>query len=1586
MFNDDDLIRRPRFAQTYHLIKEQIPDWIEDEGSNMEDFLTVYYEWLDNNVTTALSPDFADIDYVDERFVEYFVDEFAAFASEWDVGSVDDRRRLVKRAKNMYERKGTSGSFRLFFKLMFGIDPDVYFTKDDVLYLSSIDLSSRNKVNIDVSSGAYQNVSRFEELRSIEILGQKLDIVAANRFENRVEVTFNNRLIKIPEVGDLATFIFERTRVNSPIVSTVVDFNGNINDAYGFRVYDRIEVTPQLHDTLNSSAIYNVSNTSRGAIDKINIFNTGTDYHVGDYFPFSPSTSPFHLYADEVVTQEQVDDDETGELVLGSVVRVSIANGSQFYVATATEYDPVVFSVDSTPVTFNDTPSPLDYRVNDDGETINTANGTGFQFNSILPQAGRINKLSSVDNGSALSIDTVNVKSMCSFLVADPTLIAGKPVVEIQKWANDRWESTGYGGRVNTISEGGARVTIVAAYATASNGGRLRFPTPTFLSNRGNQNSTPFRIVVPQNSTGIIIQELCACYDFQLLQLSAASFDYGTISREETVNSNERQVLSSASTRIHDAEFYHEYAYFIKSPYSAVDWMVPFKDAVHPAGFRVVSEVSTFDDELLEGRTTISETFKYAQDGLYDDKELSYSFPNRVLNGVEDLNVVPRYEQGREYTGGWKIDYQYDVQYSPAFFLEINDETNVQRFEYEIDYFSFWNDIFINMPDDQYNRYQQTPTVSRVLVPERAPPVLNNVYTGDDDNEFEPGYVSSTTSADEGYYYAGWAKHSYDLYDYRHNHSIWGTPAVTPNAARFVYGSFTNYDGNFLRREKLDFPAGNTPIRYIDITKERKGVYTQEDVYINSAFPADQRGVNPLKQDTIEVNLSPDRLPYTEVDDDPYSDESLSSLQPSTRVGLKQGTMDFSIDNSVNLQFDPETGEEVGGIQDDLNEILGTYDNYGNFTPGDEEWITEGYFGDSWWSYEPMGVPFDDTIPSSPTNINVTQREEETDTTSVRHYYTRYVGDRLKNIDISENQDGTRWRLEDTQPKHKDDSWYEAEDWGVGIAGIEVEQPDLTIDPIAPYNTYFLPYIDEPPVVVNEPAFVEVPVLDVIEPVALGQPTYQNLDGSDPDVANGEISDAVYQWENGVDSQADYLLALEPYFNTFELNNGVPFYGDPVIPETGDIDTGTWLFIPVFIEQPNTGDYPNLVFVGVTAQQPTMVIEPTEPTPVPNPGPEPDPNDYPTQEAYQEAYIVWADETSLWNQYQIEYAQYLEDLNDYNEYIQATIEYDEYTALLQEYNTFRLVNTKRMNDYIQYVNDYNIQREEFDTANAQYQIDLAARAQYDEDLQEYEDYLDAQYEYDIRLANYEDDTLGFIKAILQEAGIDYEVIDGIVYDANDPSIIYEYYLPESKVVIQGMTSPIGGYTQYQIWYDASVANFPAKMANYEATMEIYTAESVDYRNWYYTANPDAARVVGDDIDLSSYGSGIRKVILEDTTTINRDNGTELSEPVLTEYNRMTEIEISDTPYIKFDDERKVKYSAVVYPEDYTSVFEFDGVNQALQRERPRQNQVFLLKDFDLIKAIDGTLTYTTYVPNRTELYTFTGDEAFSAKWQKVGDE
>ena len=106
--SDTALPTYPEFAKTYHLLSEQLPQFLSEEDSNLEDILTVYYEWLETQVTDGVDMKFRNIDDVDEDFVDYFLYEFAEFAKNFET-STKDKRRLVKYIKEMYEKKGGQG-------------------------------------------------------------------------------------------------------------------------------------------------------------------------------------------------------------------------------------------------------------------------------------------------------------------------------------------------------------------------------------------------------------------------------------------------------------------------------------------------------------------------------------------------------------------------------------------------------------------------------------------------------------------------------------------------------------------------------------------------------------------------------------------------------------------------------------------------------------------------------------------------------------------------------------------------------------------------------------------------------------------------------------------------------------------------------------------------------------------------------------------------------------------------------------------------------------------------------------------------------------------------------------------------------------------------------------------------------------------------------------------------------------------------------------------------------------------------------------------------------------------------------------
>ena len=125
--------------KTSLLVPSQFPDFIKDnpDYSKFVEFVQAYYEWMEQNGKVL---DFSknllnykDIDETTDEFVNYFVNDFLPNFPE---DALSDKRKAVKLAKQLYKSKGTPGSYKFLFRLLFDSDFDYFNTKDYVLRAS----------------------------------------------------------------------------------------------------------------------------------------------------------------------------------------------------------------------------------------------------------------------------------------------------------------------------------------------------------------------------------------------------------------------------------------------------------------------------------------------------------------------------------------------------------------------------------------------------------------------------------------------------------------------------------------------------------------------------------------------------------------------------------------------------------------------------------------------------------------------------------------------------------------------------------------------------------------------------------------------------------------------------------------------------------------------------------------------------------------------------------------------------------------------------------------------------------------------------------------------------------------------------------------------------------------------------------------------------------------------------------------------------------------------------------------------------------------------------------------------------------
>lgn len=129
------------------LVKEQFPDFYQEDGPLFILFAEEYYKWLETysevidgeNVAgksvyqTRNLLNYRDIDRTVDEFIVYFKEKYLKGV---DINVLTNKRLLVKSALDLFRSKGTERSIDLLFKLVFGTKVEVFTPGDHVLKLS----------------------------------------------------------------------------------------------------------------------------------------------------------------------------------------------------------------------------------------------------------------------------------------------------------------------------------------------------------------------------------------------------------------------------------------------------------------------------------------------------------------------------------------------------------------------------------------------------------------------------------------------------------------------------------------------------------------------------------------------------------------------------------------------------------------------------------------------------------------------------------------------------------------------------------------------------------------------------------------------------------------------------------------------------------------------------------------------------------------------------------------------------------------------------------------------------------------------------------------------------------------------------------------------------------------------------------------------------------------------------------------------------------------------------------------------------------------------------------------------------------
>ena len=224
------------------LIASQFPSLYREEGENIIAFLLAYYEFLESDPKYAINRnrsifEAGDIDEALDEFVVHFKKKYLA---DFPYLSSTDTRFLVKHIIDQYRTKGSEQSLKLFMKLAFGEDVQVYYPSSDIFKLSDSKWVEPKYVEVTPS------------LKTASFLGKR---VYSDRFnasgvvENIITKRVNGKIFDVVYLSDIVgqfatgdTLTIDGSTEDSPVVIgslTSVDITfGGAN----FKIGDLLDV------------------------------------------------------------------------------------------------------------------------------------------------------------------------------------------------------------------------------------------------------------------------------------------------------------------------------------------------------------------------------------------------------------------------------------------------------------------------------------------------------------------------------------------------------------------------------------------------------------------------------------------------------------------------------------------------------------------------------------------------------------------------------------------------------------------------------------------------------------------------------------------------------------------------------------------------------------------------------------------------------------------------------------------------------------------------------------------------------------------------------------------------------------------------------------------------------------------------------------------------------------------------------------------------------------------------------------------------------------------------------------------------
>lgn len=299
-----------------NLIEDQFPEYFRESNSEVVALVLAYFEYLEqDNKTTKLTRTLLDNRDVDSTIDEFLVHFKNSFLQGTQNRTAADERFLIKHISDLYQSKGTSRSYELLIKMLFGEEVEIFLPSERILTPSQstffkpiyLELSpserTRNYISKQVT-GSSSGAQGFVESVVIKTVNGKRITVAYlssvnGNFQTDEYITDDGAIADAPRmVGSLSSITIDNGGRNFNVgdIFNIVSSAGKGGKGQA-KITSTIDATGRVNFVLaNGGYGYTISNTytrslsSNATLEVVNTVNANTE--IDDFFLFESVEQP----------------------------------------------------------------------------------------------------------------------------------------------------------------------------------------------------------------------------------------------------------------------------------------------------------------------------------------------------------------------------------------------------------------------------------------------------------------------------------------------------------------------------------------------------------------------------------------------------------------------------------------------------------------------------------------------------------------------------------------------------------------------------------------------------------------------------------------------------------------------------------------------------------------------------------------------------------------------------------------------------------------------------------------------------------------------------------------------------------------------------------------------------------------------------------------------------------------------------------------------------------------------------------------------------------------------------------------------